>query len=545
MNYKSPKFQLTVIFSAYIGFAFIFGLANKYQINPDGVAYLRLAGYLAEGNFQQSISGYWGPLISWCMAPFLFFNVDGLITARIVIALWGMVFVSGVWLLQSRFSLSSGKRFIVMFIVSLLVAQWSSSVITPDILAAAVLTFYFYVVTDQDILKRKRLSFLSGFLGAFAYLAKSYAFPFFLVHYPLSLFIKGYVSKNDSGKIPFKNIVSQLFIGMFSFLLAASFWVCLISFKYHELTFSSVGEAAHAVVGPPDIERYHPSWIGLHKPEGLAIHTWEDPSKMEYKTWSPLDSKEYFLHQIKLCIKNAYSIFTIFYSFCGILGITLVFFIPLVLLLSRPPPQKVFLYFWILMTLAIYCAGYVFAFSDSARYYWPIFIIVLLMAFHFLNEWSVGWKSYVPNLIFLIYFINAVFIFQFISKPAIYFLRAAKENIFNTEKVNFYENIANQLGEHIGPFASIGNRYLPLYAAYYMNQKWFGGVTPSSANDITKELDRAGVKFFVVFGSSKNEQRLLVRDLKRDNRYSHEAYFGKGTISGYDHSIDVFELTER
>ena len=40
------------------------------QINTDGVAYIRHAQYLSEGRFAQSVSGYWSPLLSWCMCLF-------------------------------------------------------------------------------------------------------------------------------------------------------------------------------------------------------------------------------------------------------------------------------------------------------------------------------------------------------------------------------------------------------------------------------------------------------------------------------------------
>ncbi len=73
---------------------------------------MHLAGYIAEGNFQQSISGYWGPLLNWYIAPFLFFGVDGLTSGRIVAALCGLGFVYGSWLLASSVipTLESGKN---------------------------------------------------------------------------------------------------------------------------------------------------------------------------------------------------------------------------------------------------------------------------------------------------------------------------------------------------------------------------------------------------------------------------------------------------
>ena len=49
--------------------------ANRYQMSADGVAYLRLAGYMAEGRLDRAVTGEWAPLLSICVA--LFSEGDG------------------------------------------------------------------------------------------------------------------------------------------------------------------------------------------------------------------------------------------------------------------------------------------------------------------------------------------------------------------------------------------------------------------------------------------------------------------------------------
>jgi hypothetical protein len=48
------------------------------QINPDGVAYLRIAGYYLSGDLGKAVSGYWSPLYSWLLIPWLAAGVPGL-----------------------------------------------------------------------------------------------------------------------------------------------------------------------------------------------------------------------------------------------------------------------------------------------------------------------------------------------------------------------------------------------------------------------------------------------------------------------------------
>ena len=43
----------------------------RYQINPDGMSYMRIAQYWAVGDVRHAVNGYWSPLLSWCLVPFV------------------------------------------------------------------------------------------------------------------------------------------------------------------------------------------------------------------------------------------------------------------------------------------------------------------------------------------------------------------------------------------------------------------------------------------------------------------------------------------
>jgi len=74
----TQKTQLIIIFLIYFIFALIFGFAYRFALNPDGIVELRLAGYIAEGKFLQSVTSSWPPLFSWLISPFFFIGIDGL-----------------------------------------------------------------------------------------------------------------------------------------------------------------------------------------------------------------------------------------------------------------------------------------------------------------------------------------------------------------------------------------------------------------------------------------------------------------------------------
>src|SRR5574342_825911 len=63
------------------------GWKDRYVLNPDGVCYIRLASYYASGQFHLAVSGYWGPMLSWLIAPLLGAVENPLYAARMVMGL--------------------------------------------------------------------------------------------------------------------------------------------------------------------------------------------------------------------------------------------------------------------------------------------------------------------------------------------------------------------------------------------------------------------------------------------------------------------------
>ncbi|MDP3920363.1 MAG: hypothetical protein Q8R76_06115 [Candidatus Omnitrophota bacterium] len=138
-----------------------------------------------------------------------------------------------------------------------------------------------------------------------AYLAKAYALPFFLIHFPVTIFIRRLTSGRNS-RFPLGKMVKTLCFGMMGFSLLAAPWIGVMSVKYSTLTISAAG----------------------HKPEPYAIHSWEAPSDLAYKHWSPFQSFENFKHQFKVCLKNAAAIALYF----GILGGPVLVLLPFLVL---------------------------------------------------------------------------------------------------------------------------------------------------------------------------------------------------------------------
>ncbi|HDH05253.1 MAG TPA: hypothetical protein ENH01_06005 [Nitrospirae bacterium] len=558
----SQKKELAAILLAYIIFAAIFGFAYRYAINPDGVSQLRLAGYIAEGNFLQSVTSSWSPLFIWLISPFLFFGFDGLAAARIVIALSGAGLVLGSWLLTLRIGLSRNSRFIAVLIAALLISDWTVRNIGADLPVAALTIFYIYLATHPDILIDRKISFFCGIAGGFSYLAHHYALPFFLAHYPLMLLLRGYIDRDKNG-FPVKKVFMSLAAGVAGLLIISSIWIGIVSVKYGHLAISSKGSIAHAAVGPKDKDRRHPFFVGgLYKPrDAYAIHVFEDPSEVEFKTWSPFESREYFMYQLKLIKDNAVYILnhfvtqSPFFTYAFVIGILTL--IPIAFLLNPLNNEKRFLYLWVVITFGIYCSGYLLVIARSPRRFYALMIVFLFISFHFLEEFKNGVSGVISGRRkkILIYYLLIIVVPAFALKPGVHLLKSAKD-IVAIEQVNPYKEIAGRISaiQFPPPYAIIRSSQKPhtdTYIAYYLKKQLLGRPLSRDVDGITKELEAADAKSLLVFDNPE-----IVEKLKKDKRYIHagavklensKRYLNavnikQDEIKGWDKEVNVFIL---
>ncbi len=556
------KHYLVIILISYAVFSSVFGFAYRYAINPDGLSLLRLAGYIAEGNFQQSVTSGWPPLIIWIISPFLFFGFDGLTSARIAIALCGAGLVVISWFLACRFNLSNNIKFLAVLIAALLISFWTIYTIATDVLIAGLILCYIYLATEPDILSNRKVALYCGIIGGFSYLAHHSAFPLFLSHFPMLLLLRAYIAKDRTG-FPLKKVLVSWGIGLIGFFLIASMWIGIVSLKYGHFTISSAGSIAHAVMGPKDTDRRHPFFTGgLFKPrEPYQIHVFEDPSAVKFKTWSPFESKEYFMHQIRLIKDNAVYILNHFVNnspfFVYAFIIAVLCIIPMALLLTPLNNEKKYLYLWVLMTFALNCSIFLLTIARSPRRFYALMIIFILSSFHFAEELRNGVSHIIPNRkikLFTCYLLMIV-VPAFALKPGMNLLKSMN-NIVAAEQVNPYKEIAEQLNtvDFQAPYAVIRSSQKPhtdYYIAYFLNKQLLGRPLSKDAEGISKELKDAGVKSLVIFDNpeivgklakDRNYIRLASITLKKDSRYSRAVNIKQDEIKGWDEQVNIFSF---
>ena len=271
----------------------------RNALNADAVAYLRLASYYARGEWTLAVSGYWGPLASWLMAVFLKLGLPPLAVARgfmvfsALAFLWGCIAVYRAFHLPERWLLTGAALSAAAGL------YWSVQFITPDLLLSGLIGVAVARMIGVGGFRTGSASVSAGMVWGLAYLTKAIAFPLAILTW-LAFGALSLRNKSMPRSILFPNLAVTLLV----FGLVAAPWVLTLSLTYRTPTFSTTPWISHTLTGPPDAERYHPFGRTLHRPELGRVTSWEEPSRMAYNEWSPLDSWAYTWHQLKVLAGN-------------------------------------------------------------------------------------------------------------------------------------------------------------------------------------------------------------------------------------------------
>lgn len=266
---------------------------------------MRIAGYYADGNFELAVNGYWGPLLSWLMVPLIKAGVGMLVAARVVMVVSAGLFILAAERFLSEFEISGQPRRFGMVLFACAAAVWGAQNITPDLLLAGV-ALSAIAETDRAF-QSKRVSrgFLAGVIWGAAFYAKAVVLPWAVLVIGNFVLIRWF-QRNSSIRMAALTTVGLL--------LVAAPWIFMLSAKEGGFTFSTSSQAAHALAGPTNVDRYHPALNRLHEPRDGRVTSWENPVELRYATWSPLDSRDNLLHQVNVAGSNLLKILFIITS---------------------------------------------------------------------------------------------------------------------------------------------------------------------------------------------------------------------------------------
>lgn len=494
-NLKFYKFSidkiLVLILLLYLASGFLLLGYYQYQINPDGVGYIQTAMKYLSGDIKGAVNAYWGPLLSWLLVPFLYYNQTptySLYSTKILSLLLGFITLIGVWQLSHRFDMEEMIRTTILLIMIPIILYFSLSVITPDLLIVCILVCYLSLIFSSKYPKKVSYALLCGLLGAAAFMGKSFLFPFFIAQFSV-LNLLHYLYRRDL-KI---KIARNLIIGFLTFIILSGVWIGLISSKEGRLTFGTAGEYNHALVGPQS-SGFPQFYQGLSAPGEIN-------QEKAIKKWSPWESWTNFQFQLNLIWNNTIQTLSIYQYFSSlaliiIIGSLLILITPLNNFIDRNNREIVL---FALVTIFIYSGGYLPILVEE-RYLWPVYILLVLLGGSLIGIIFKNLLTTKSNYINLLKgSILIIFAMSFILMP-INFLYTN----LNTGK-DIY-TLSNTLKTQYGVQGNIAtnDRLIDTqYLSFYLNTTSYG----QSKKDISDEelqlqLDKYKINYFLVWGNS-------------------------------------------
>ncbi len=492
---KSRAFFFLLIIYALLGLFFL--NFYRYQLDPDGVSYISIAEKYKRGDFRNAVNVYWGPLLSWILVPFLLLGIPTLISTKLVSLCIGFFTIIALKSLSHRFQMSDNIRRVVMLLLVPIVLQFALWIFTPDLLLTCILLYYFSVIFRPDYPEKTLRGASCGAIGAIAYLAKSYGFAFFLSHFTLfnALHYLNHRTGDRKGKV-LRNFV----MGLAVFCILTAPWIYIVSHKYGDLTIGLSGRYSWRVVGPESEGQaaLHLGFLG--PPNGTAVSGWEDPSRFTMAPWSPFESWNYFLYEVRHILRNVYGIIITCESFFPLavtilLGYILICSMPLHKLIARADAL------YPLLTILVYGAGYV-VFLVELRYLWVICLLLVPMGGHLLhrlfgNDFFDATRRKIAMFFFVL---------SFVAIPLAQLVRDLNvgKNIYHLSRR------LESLSDIRGNAASNDRWRESLCLAYHMNFRYYGIPRPGIAeNDLQSELRRNHIDYFLVWDEGGETPRFV------------------------------------
>jgi hypothetical protein len=461
-----------------------------YSLNPDGVSYISIAEKYLRGEFLQAVNSFWSPLYSWLLLPLMAAGVEPIIAARLISILAGLAALAGAMRLAGRIGLDPGIRLAVLIGLAPAMLLFAFSCITPDLLATALLLWYFSSILDPGYARNRRAGLICGLLGGFAYLAKAYSFWFYLIHFPLMHLLHGMGTGPDDWKALRRNFLAGLAV----FALLAGTWVGMLGLKYGRLTVSTAGTYNFARLHPDSYGSFYLN--GLHPPpDSGAASIMEDPRDLPVGRWSPLESPRSFGHLLESMARNAYDIFLYMNRFTPLAAAVL---LGAVLLIAAGGPGSQQRLAGLLATMLVYPSGYL-VFIPQERYVWVLASLLAVAGGLLLQALlaAAPFRGRRPRVLALLFFVMS-----FMLLPARELPRIARDRT-GEDIHRFAGQLASQPSIQ-GNFASDGEWGKSLILTYHLRSRYFGTASGQDEKSLGNLLDGHGIDYFLVWDSRRD-----------------------------------------
>ena len=240
----------------------------RFYVDPDGTAYLTIAERYARGEYLQAINGYWSPWSCWLTA-LLIKQGQAPIPASVAIntlGATGFLYISQSFFL--KFAMRRDVQWMLLGALGIFLCYAIFAQSFDDLWECFFLLTTLRLILADDYANKPALWIASGAIGALAYFAKAYSFPFFI----LNTVCCTYAVAGNRGQW-----IRAVLTAVTMMLVLSLPWIYALHSKYGIWTTSTAGQlnTSWYLVG-------HPYWkddIGALLPPAYSDspYYWEDP----------------------------------------------------------------------------------------------------------------------------------------------------------------------------------------------------------------------------------------------------------------------------
>ncbi len=468
------KFLISHIITFIISSIIVF-LKFKHYYTPDAISYITVTEHILEGNFYSSINGYWSPLISWIMVPFLFVLKDGILSFQIINIIISALIVYKILKILKQYAINEFIIQLTIFCLCILVPLFGLLYLTSDILFTALLLQYFLMQAQNKIYNQP---ILLALIGVLLYLSKAFGIYFFIVHIILYFFV------TNSKKANFKNVSKGLII----YLVLVSIWVAVLSVKYNEFTISTASKYNSKIV---DIQHNikHPcdTMLLIAPFENQKYTAWEE---MWLHTKNNKTTNEKI--NVKRVKKNTLSSYQLFQK-TPRYGIVIFAILLCIALYCKLKLQQLVLPFSLLIVFNI---GYLLFFIEDRYLYFTILLLIIMTA-SLLNFIIIANKK-------LAIIFSTVFLYSTCRSAIDMYLTT------NTIEENIIQNIKKEVDIDVNSNYATYNPYQLAGIAYENKWKNYSGIINYKTDSVLllTDLTKYNIKYLILPDTFKLAQNI-------------------------------------
>ena len=211
-SWKHAALLLLVLYAALFPF-------YKYILDVDAVGYITVARHYAAGDWHNAVNGYWSPLNSWLLAPFIKMGLNDVRCFKIANLFFGFGVLYQTERLFRYFAFTPKIKTGILFTVALMMVYYASIQIAADMLFVWIFLMYVNVVLKGDLDTSIRTNMQAGLIAAIAFFAKTYGGVFFMIHFSF-LHLAWYPFFNKKGWH-----IKQWLAGLIAFLPLVLVWI--------------------------------------------------------------------------------------------------------------------------------------------------------------------------------------------------------------------------------------------------------------------------------------------------------------------------------